>query len=330
VLAELADAFHAEAARLGRKAWLIAESDLNDPRVIRTAEAGGHGLDAQWSDDFHHAVHTLATGNRRGYFSDYGRAADAVKAITQGYVYDGTYSSYRQRRHGAPSGAEPGVRFVIFNQNHDQIANACQGKRLAQLVGVEKQKVATAVLFVTPGLPMLFEGEEYAEDAPWHYFTSHTDQTLADAVREGRHQEYLHLQEEGADVSSWADPQDPKTFERTKLRWQSIDQPPHAEVLAFYRSLIALRKRLAPLRNGRKDLTHAEADETAKLLTIRRDDPSGAAVFTVANFGDQPAQAKLPGDGRWKLALATSNPDGARSGPAVSVPPATAYIFERE
>jgi len=177
---------------------------------------------------------------------------------------------------------------------------------------------------------MLFEGEEYAEDAPWDYFTSHTDQTLADAVREGRHQEYLHLQEEGADVSSWADPQDPKTFERTKLRWQSIDQPPHAEVLAFYRSLIALRKRLAPLRNGRKDLTHAEADETAKLLTIRRDDPSGAAVFTVANFGDQPAQAKLPGDGRWKLALATSNPDGARSGPAVSVPPATAYIFERE
>jgi len=330
VLAELAEAFHAEAARLGRKAWLIAESDLNDPRVIRTAEAGGYGLDAQWSDDFHHAVHTLATGNGRGYFSDYGRAADAVKAITQGYVYDGTYSPYRQRRHGAPSGAEPGVRFVIFNQNHDQIANACQGKRLAQLVGVDKQKVATAVLFVTPGLPMLFEGEEYAEDAPWDYFTSHTDQTLADAVREGRHQEYLHLQEEGADVSSWADPQDPKTFERTKLRWQSIDQPPHAEVLAFYRSLIALRKRLAPLRNGRKDLTRAEADETAKLLTIRRDDPSGAAVFTVANFGDQPAQAKLPADGRWKLALATSNPDGARSGPGLSVPPATAYIFERE
>ncbi len=144
-----------------------------------------------------------------------------AKAVTNGYVYDGTYSAFRQRRHGAPSADEPGVRFVIFNQNHDQIANACQGKRLGQLVGADKQKVATAVLFVTPGLPMLFQGEEYAEDAPWDYFTSHTDRKLAEAVREGRHQEYLHLQEEGADVSSWADPQDEQTFARTKLRWDS-------------------------------------------------------------------------------------------------------------
>ncbi len=329
VLRELAEAFHDQAASLGRQAWLIAESDLNDPRVIRPAEAGGHGLDAQWSDDFHHAVHTLATGNRRGYFVDYGRAADVAKAVTNGYVYDGTYSAFRKRRHGAPSADEPGVRFVIFNQNHDQIANACQGKRLAQLVGADKQKVATAVLFAAPGLPMLFQGEEYAEDAPWDYFTSHTDRKLAEAVREGRHQEYLHLQEEGSDVSSWADPQDEQTFARIKLRWDSVSEPRHADMLAFYRSLIALRKRLAPLHNGRKDLTRAEVDEEAKLVTIRRDDPSGAAVFLAANFGDRPAQVKLPGDGRWKLALATANPEADPAGDTLSVPAATAYLFER-
>ncbi|HVT08861.1 MAG TPA: malto-oligosyltrehalose trehalohydrolase [Polyangia bacterium] len=333
VLRELADAFHGEAAALGRKGWLVAESDLNDTRVIRAPEAGGHGIDAQWSDDFHHAVHTLATGKGRGYFSDFGRAADVVKAVTSGYVYDGTYSPYRKRRHGNSSAAEPGMRFVIFNQNHDQIANACQGKRLPQLVGVEKQKVATAVLFSTPGLPMLFQGEEYAEDAPWDYFTSHTDKKLAEAVREGRHAEYLHLQDEGADVSSWADPQDEKTFERTKLRWGTLEEPPHKDVLAFYRSLIALRKRLAPLRNARKDLTRAEADEASKVVTIRRDDPSGAAAFTAANFGDRPADVRLPAEGRWRLALATSaqpsTGDALEGGGKVSLPAATALIFER-
>ncbi|MFL5304161.1 MAG: malto-oligosyltrehalose trehalohydrolase [Polyangia bacterium] len=333
VLRELADAFHGEAAALGRKGWLVAESDLNDTRVIRAAEAGGHGIDAQWSDDFHHAVHTLATGKGRGYFSDFGRAADVVKAVTTGYVYDGIYSAYRKRRHGNSSAAEPGMRFVIFNQNHDQIANACQGKRLAQLVGVDKQKVATAVLFSTPGLPMLFQGEEYAEDAPWDYFTSHTDKKLAEAVREGRHGEYLHLQEEGADVSSWADPQDQKTFDNTKLRWGTIEGAPHKDVLAFYRSLIALRKRLAPLRNARKDLTRAEGDEANKVVTIRRDDPSGAAAFTAANFGDRAADVRLPADGQWRLALASSAQTPAtepvQGGRTVSLPAATAFIYER-
>jgi maltooligosyltrehalose trehalohydrolase len=333
VLRELADDFHGEAARLGRKAWLVAESDLNDPRVIRPPETGGHDLDAQWSDDFHHAVHALATGNRRGYFVDFGRAADVGKAVTSGFVYDGLYSPYRRRRHGAPSVSDPGQRFVVFNQNHDQIANACQGKRLAQLVGIDKQRVAATVLFATPGLPMLFQGEEYAEDAPWDYFTSHTDPGLAEAVREGRHLEYLHLQEEGADLSSWADPQDEQTFARAKLRWSTLEQAPHAEVLAFYRTLIALRKRLAPLRNGRKDLTRARTDEATKIVTIRRDDPSGAAVFAAANFGDAAAEVALPAAGGWRLALATS-PAGApadllAAGAAVAVPAATAYLFER-
>ena len=207
ILAELSDAFHAEAARLGRRAWLVGESDLNDPRVIQPTAAGGLGLDAQWSDDFHHAQHVLATGNRRGYFVDFGGAAHLAKAISEGFVYDGQPSAYRRRRHGAPAAGAPGERFVAFNQNHDQIANACQGRRLAQLVGLERQKVAATVLFSTPALPLLFHGEEYAEDAPFDYFTSHGDPALAEAVRQGRHQEYLHLLEEGTDVGIWADPQ---------------------------------------------------------------------------------------------------------------------------
>jgi maltooligosyltrehalose trehalohydrolase len=333
VLHELADEFHAQAARLGRRAWLVAESDLNDPRVIRPAETGGHGLDAQWSDDFHHAVHTLVTGNRRGYFVDFGRASDVAKAVTDGFVYDGRYSPHRQRRHGASSASDAASRFVIFNQNHDQIANACQGRRLAQLVGPERQKLAAVVLFSTPGLPLLFQGEELAADEPWEYFTSHTDPKLAEAVREGRHREYLHLQEEGASVASWADPQDPQTFARVKLRWAQLDEPAHADMLAFYRSLIGLRNRLAPLRNGRKDLTRATADDAARLVTIRRDDPGGAATFTVANFADGPAWVRLPEGGRWQLVLATqmvaAPSDPLASGAETAVPGSTAYVFER-
>jgi maltooligosyltrehalose trehalohydrolase len=334
LLQELADAFHAEAARLGRRAWLVAESDLNDPRVIRPADAGGHGLDAQWSDDFHHAVHTLVSGNRRGYFVDFGRASDVARAVTAGFVYDGRYSEHRQRHHGASSAGEAATRFVIFNQNHDQIANACQGRRLAQLVGPERQKLATVVLFSTPGLPMLFEGEEFAADEPWDYFTSHTDPGLAEAVREGRHQEYLHLQEEGASVASWADPQDPQTFARVKLRWSQLDEPAHADMLSFYRALIALRNRLPPLRNGRRDLTRATSDDAARVVTIRRDDPSGAAIFTVANFGEGPAWVQMPEDARWQLVLATqmvgAPSDVLAPGAHIAVPGSTAYIFQHE
>src|SRR3954469_12855074 len=297
ILAELSDAFHDQAARLGRRAWLVAESDLNDPRVIQSTAAGGLGLDAQWSDDFHHAQHVLATGKRRGYFIDFGGAADLAKAISEGYVYDGQPSAFRRRRHGAPASGAPGERFVAFNQNHDQIANACQGRRLGQVVGLERQKVAATVLFSTPALPLLFHGEEYAEEAPFDYFTSHSDPALAEAVRQGRHHEYLHLLEEGAEVGSWADPQAEETFQRAKLRWESLARSPHADMLAFYRALIALRRRLAPLHNGRRDLTRVLADEARRSVTIERGDPGGATTFTAANFGTEEAVIPLPAGG---------------------------------
>jgi maltooligosyltrehalose trehalohydrolase len=334
ILGELAEAFAAEAARLGRRAWLVAESDLNDPRVIRTAEVGGLGLDAQWSDDFHHALHAVLTDKRRGYFADFGRTADVAKAIAEGFVNDGLWSPFRRRRHGASAAGEPGERFVIFNQNHDQVANACLGRRLGAIVGAERQKAAALVLFSTPALPLLFAGEEYGEEAPFDYFTSHGDPALAEAVRRGRHEEYLHLLEEGADEAVWADPQAEETFLRAKLRWESLDRAPHAEMLAFYRALIALRRGLPPLANGRRDLTRVAFDEAGRWLTIARGDPSGAATFTAANFGDGPARILVPGDrGPWKLLLGTRPevvPDRIAAGASITLPAGAALLCARD
>ncbi len=222
---------------------------------------------------------------------------------------------------------------MAFNQNHDQIANACQGRRLGQLVGPERQKVAAMVLFSTPALPLLFQGEEYGEEAPFDYFTSHGDPALAEAVRQGRHQEYLHLLEEGADAGIWADPQAEETFLRAKLRWESLARSPHAEMLAFYRALIALRRRLAPLHNGRKDLTRVGARRGGTLADHRARRPE--------RRGDvhrrQPRRAARRRSGcrtraRWELALATSSTalgrvDGGTS--SFALPPDTAAIFTR-
>jgi maltooligosyltrehalose trehalohydrolase len=330
LLAELADAFHADAARLGRRAWLIAESDLNDPRVIRPTSAAGLGQDAQWSDDFHHALHAVLTGASRGYFGDFGRVADLVKAITAGFVYDGGYAPHRRRRHGAPSVADDGDRFVTYIQNHDQVANAYQGRRLGTAAGLERQRVAAAVLFSSPSLPLLFQGEEYAEAAPFDYFTSHGDPELVAAVRRGRHAEYEHLLEEGATAGVWADPQDEATFRASKLRW-TLEDPPHAEMLAWYRALISLRRRLPALHNGRKDLTQVSGAESGALTILRRD-PGGTAALTVANLGQGPAAVQVPeGAPRWRLALSSGTPAApgvVAPDQRLELPPASVLIFE--
>lgn len=336
ILREIADRFHAEAQRLGRSACLIGESDLNDPRVFRDAERGGYGLDAQWSDDFHHALHAVLTGARRGYFADFGEMGQLAKAIKESFVYDGQYAPHRRRRHGAPAARDAGEHFVIFIQNHDQVANGYQGRRLAEVAGPERQKVAAALLFSTPGLPLLFQGEERADPAPFDYFTSHTDPALAQAVRDGRHAEYLHLLEEGADARDstvWADPQDEATFQRSKLRWDVVDDAAHADMLAFYGRLISLRRRLPAMHNNRKDLTRVHHDDVQRWIAIERRDPSGSAVVTVANLGDRPVDLPLPEiASSWRLALATlalaAFPEMVGAGARVPLAPATALIFE--
>jgi maltooligosyltrehalose trehalohydrolase len=309
ILAEIAAEFSRQAESLGRMAWTIAESDLNDVRVIKPREESGYGLNAQWSDDFHHSLHAILTGTRRGYFADFGRMEDLAKALSEGFVYDGRRSEFRQRRHGTPGLDQPGERFVVFIQNHDQIANGYWGDRLAALATPAQQRTAAALLLCAPNLPLLFMGQEWGEDAPFLYFTSHTDEELGRAVREGRKEEYasfMEAEEIGASSmdEGFADPQDEKTFERSKLTWSQQEEAPHAEILRFYRDLIALRKVHPSLSNCDKSLTRVQYDESERWIAIERGDASGEAALLVCNLGPDTHSAQLHlGRGLWRMVL---------------------------
>lgn len=303
-LEELADVFSREAEGSGRMAWIIAESDLDDVRIIAPHAEGGYGLDAQWHDDFHHALHAVLTGAKHGYLADFGEVADLKKALCDGFVYDGRYSPYRRRRHGSSSKGRPGEQFVACIQNHDQIANACRGSRLSQLVSLEQQKLAAAVVLCSPFVPLLFMGEEYGETAPFFYFTSFVDATLAEAVREGRRKEYADFYAK----REFPDPQAAETFQRSKLSWTLLEKSPHAEILRFHRDLLALRKELASLSNCRKDLTRVDFDERSKWLVMERGDPSGARALLICNFlTDAQAIPIRFDDAAWRLALWSGN-----------------------
>jgi maltooligosyltrehalose trehalohydrolase len=302
ILAELGERFHEQAERLGRQAWVIAESDLNDVRIIRPRSVGGYGLDAQWHDEFHHAVVSYLTGTQRGYLSGFGRLVDIQKAIQEGFVYDGRYSAYRGRHFGSSSKEDPGDKFVAFIQNHDQVANTWQGRRLSELVSLEQYKLAVALLLCSPCLPLLFMGEEFADTSPFLYFTSHTDPVLARAVTDGRRMEYQDFEVPG----EFPDPQSPETFRKSKINWALAGEPRHAAVLRLYRHLIALRKRWPCLANGRKDLTRMDIDEEAQWLTLDRRDPDGSSALLSCNFG--PLNRRLPLNTRgldWQMVVWT-------------------------
>jgi maltooligosyltrehalose trehalohydrolase len=280
LLDELSDAFHDQAQRLKRQAWLIAESDLEDVRIINSRSKGGYALDAQWHDDFHHALYTFLTGEREGFLVDFGSLNDLSKSIRDGFVFDRKYALYRGRHYGSSSRQLPGEQFVGFIQNHDQIANTSRGKRLGSLVSGGQQKLAAVLTLCSPFLPLLFMGEEYGETAPFFYFTSFEDQHLANAVREGRKRELgSHYSE-----SDFADPQAFDTFERCKLDWSKPATAPHAEMLRLYRDLISARKQHPSLGNCRKDLTEIEVDEQASQLVMKRSDPAGGSALMIFNF----------------------------------------------
>ncbi len=300
IVEELTEAFHQQARLLRRSAWIIAESDLNDVRVIRPKTFGGYGVDAQWHDDFHHSLHASLTGTNRGYLADFGKLEQLAKAIREGFVFDGRYSQYRRRTFGSSSTDRPGEQFVVFNQNHDQIANACQGQRLAGVVSLEQQKLAAALVVLSPFLPLLFMGQEYGEIAPFLYFTNFGDAALSEAVREGRRKDSAAF---GSNLE-FADPEDPATFERSILDWRRVGRSPHAHVLRFYRDLIALRKQYPCLANCRKDLTELDFDECAKWLVMRRNDPSGCRALVICSFA--PHRQTIPvsvDEETWELAL---------------------------
>ncbi|GIM94324.1 malto-oligosyltrehalose trehalohydrolase [Paractinoplanes toevensis] len=241
LLEQLAAEVETLSAQLGRPLSLIAESDLNDPKLITPREAGGFGLQAQWDDDVHHALHTLLTGERQGYYGDFG-SLDCLQTVLEGAFYHaGTWSSFRQRHHGRPVNRlfTPGHRFVAFLQNHDQIGNRAIGDRLSALLSPGLLKVGATLLLTGPFTPMLFMGEEWAASSPWQFFTSHPEPELADAVRNGRRREFASHGWAEAEVP---DPQDPETFQRSKLDWEEPAKPGHAEILDLYKRLIALRR----------------------------------------------------------------------------------------
>lgn len=226
--------------RTGRAATLIAESDLNDPRLIRDRRRHGYGLDAQWDDDVHHAVHVNLTGETSGYYADFAGPESLVKVFDRGFFHDGTYSSFRERLHGRPLDAEiPFTRLVAFSQDHDQIGNRAIGDRLTATLSDGALAVAAALVLLGPFTPMLFMGEEWGAETPWPFFSSHPEPELAEATRTGRIAEFARM---GWDPAVVPDPQDLATFESARLRWAELDEPGHARLLSWYRTLIELRR----------------------------------------------------------------------------------------
>jgi maltooligosyltrehalose trehalohydrolase len=251
--------------------FLIAESDLNDIRVIASPDDGGYGMDAQWSDDFHHSLHVLFTGEKNGYYEDFTQAEDVLRAITHGFVYDWKYSRHRKRFHGSSALDMPAGKCIVAIQNHDQIGNRMLGERLSALVSFDSLKCAAALMLLMPYVPLLFMGEEVALDSPFLYFVSHSDKDLISAVRAGRKAEFRAF---GWDQEP-PDPQDERTFLRSKFTWQTLVGKRQRCMFDFYKKLIQIRKKYPLLRDGDKKTLHAFYDETNNTFAITRSNKTG-------------------------------------------------------
>ncbi|GAB3695336.1 malto-oligosyltrehalose trehalohydrolase [Spirosoma flavus] len=234
--------------QLGRALYLVAETDLNSPRVVKSPELGGYGFNAQWLDDFHHALHVLINKAKKARYGDFGRMEQLAKAYTDGFVSSGEYVAFRKRKYGASSIGVPGDRFVVFNLNHDQIGNQTGTERLSLLVDFERQKIAAATLLLSPYVPLLFMGEEYADESPFYYFVSHSDQQLIETIRKGRKEEFADF----IGDAELPDPADESTFMDSKIRWNTRNEGRHAIMLRWHQTLLTLRRTLPPLRNSSK------------------------------------------------------------------------------
>ncbi len=273
-------------AHLGRPLSLIAESDLNDVKLVTPREAGGYGLDAQWSDDFHHAVHVALTHETGGYYADFEPLSALAKVVERGFFHDGTWSSFRGRSHGMPidTAAVPTWRLVVCSQNHDQVGNRAVGDRMTAHLDDDQLACAALLTLAGPFTPMLFQGEEWATARPFQFFTSHEDPDVAAGTAGGRIEEFARL---GWDPAVVPDPQDPATFERSKLDWSELDEPRHARILAVYRQLVTLRRELPELTDP--SFAHVRCTvEDSGLFTMRRGD-----VVVLVNFGSEPARVEV-------------------------------------
>jgi maltooligosyltrehalose trehalohydrolase len=319
-LEQLTGEVQALAARLNRDLVLIAESDLNDPRLVTSREAGGYGLTAQWSDDFHHAVHAAITGERQGYYCDFGSMTALAQTLTRVFFHDGSWSAFRGRSHGRQVDIfrVPAHRFLGYLQNHDQIGNRATGDRIAATLSPELVKAGAGLVLTAPFTPMLFMGEEWGADTPWQYFTDHADPWLAGAVADGRRAEFA---DHGWPAANIPDPQDKATFLRSKLDWSQLGREGHRDVLAWYRELIALRRARPELTDPRLDRVRASYDEDERWIVVHR-----GGLRIAASLG--PVPRRLPLAGRGTAILAASCPGVTLDGDTVAMPPACFAVIQ--
>ena len=320
ILRELAEAADALSAHRGVPLTLIAESDMNDPTLILPREAGGYGLHAQWSDDWHHAAHVALTGETVGYYEDFAAVDALTKVWTRGFFHDGTYSSFRGREHGRPVPAEmPAWRLVTFAQDHDQIGNRAAGDRLSQSLTPDRLAVAAVLTLTAPGTPMLFMGEEWGASTPWQFFTSHPEPELGEATAKGRIEEFARM---GWDPATVPDPQDPETFHRSHLAWEEAGGGEHARLLALYR-------RLARLRRERPELTDPDLAALGADLVV--DDGPGSrawelrrgALRILVNLAGKPWTTRIGED---DVVLLSTSPAVTEEADGVTVPADAAVI----
>lgn len=308
ILDEIGSAVHDQAAKLGRRILVIAESSLNDVRIIAPENQGGYGLDAQWNDDFHHALRTTVLNERAGYYEDFNGLPDLATALQNGFVYVGQYSPFRRRRHGNASRGRPPAQFVVFAQNHDQIGNRALGDRLSTLAPFEALKVAAAAVILSPNVPMLFMGEEYGETAPFQYFIEHEDADLIEAVRRGRQAEFASF--------GWRqglpDPQDAATFDRSRLRMDRRMQGRGAELLRWTRALIHVRKTVPSLGAAMSERHRHQVRLIAasQVLSVHRACKGEQPALILLSFNPTPVSLTLHDPvGLWRLCLESGHPE---------------------
>lgn len=306
---------------IGRRLALIAESDLNDPRVVTPRKNNGYGMDAQWSDDFHHALFSVVnnSGEEKGYYSDFGTVEDLAKSLTHVFVYDGIYSQYRAKVHGRPVEGLSAHRFLGYIQNHDQVGNRAVGDRVEQIVGMDRAKVAAGIVMTAPFIPMIFQGEEYAASTPFQYFADHEDPDMAKAVKAGRQGEFAAFGWKPEDIP---DPEKKETFERSKLNWNEIHEGQHEEMLEWYRKLIDLRRGSEALNDGDIGALKVQFDEEKRWLKIER-----GVVTVLCNLGKEAVDFEMPPGQTMRLA----SRDGlVADGSKIALPPDSLAILSGE